>query len=412
MIEYTSHTLSNGLEVLVHEDHSTPMAVLNVLYKVGSKHEQPNKTGLAHLFEHLMFGGSVNIPDYDKALQKVGGENNAFTNADITNYYIQLPAHNIETALWLESDRMLSLSFDAKVLEVQKNVVVEEFKQRYLNQPYGEVWLKLMPLAYKIHPYQWPTIGKDMLHVESVDLQDIRDFFYKHYLPNNAVVVVAGNIKTKEILQLVKKWFEDIPEGNIQTHNLPQEPIQTEARTETIMADVPLDAIFKAYHMPGRNSTEYYVSDLMADILGRGKSSRLQNILIKKEKLFNNVSAYMTGNFDSGLLVVSGKTNKGVDIEMANHRLDQLVQEISLNDINTNELEKVKNQAEATLRFGETELLNRAMGLAIGASLGKPNLVNEEANYIQSVQLSDIKKLAKSRLVESNSNTLFYRSSN
>ena len=191
MIPYSSFTLDNGLQVFVHEDHSVQIAVMNILYDVGSRDEQPDKTGFAHLFEHLMFGGSVNIPNYDEPLQLVGGENNAFTNTDITNYYLTVPAANIETGFWLESDRMLSLSFDPHVLDVQRKVVIEEFKQRYLNQPYGDVWLKLRPLVYTTHPYQWATIGKEISHIENATLHDVKDFFFTHYVPSNAILVVA-----------------------------------------------------------------------------------------------------------------------------------------------------------------------------------------------------------------------------
>ncbi|SDL74937.1 Predicted Zn-dependent peptidase [Catalinimonas alkaloidigena] len=409
MIEYSEFTLDNGLRVLVHEDHTAPMAVLNILYNVGSRDEEAHRTGFAHLFEHLMFGGSRHIPSYDEPLQKVGGENNAFTSPDITNYYISLPASNLETAFWLESDRMLALSFDPEVLDVQKKVVIEEFNQRYLNQPYGDIWLKLRPLAYKAHPYQWPTIGKDISHIAEATMDNVREFFYRHYLPNNAVLVVAGDVTVSEVQRLSEKWFGPIPAGEAPVRQLPAEPAQQAARTLTVESDVPLHALYKVYHMPGRLHPDYYAIDLLSDALGRGKSSRLFNRLVKGQRLFNSIGAYVTGSVDPGLLVIQGKVNQGIALEAAKQALDEVVNEIVTKGLEEPELTKVKNQAESTLIFSEVELLNRAMNLAFFAAQGDANLINAESAKIQAVTPDDIARVAQQILVSTNSSTLYYR---
>ncbi len=410
MIKYSSFVLDNGLKVFVHEDHTTSMAALNILYDVGSKDEVITKTGFAHLFEHLMFGGSKNIESYDKALQKAGGENNAFTSPDITNYYITIPANNIETAFWLESDRMMALSFDPKVLEVQRSVVIEEFKQRYLNQPYGDVWLKLRPLAYKQHSYQWATIGKEIAHIEDATMDDVRDFFYSYYLPNNAYMVVAGNVTLEQVKVLSEKWFGPIPSGTRRKRSIPVEPKQTAARFEEASAKVPLDALYKTYHMGGKLSPDFYPTDLLSDILGRGKSSRLYDKLVQEKKIFTSLNAYVLSSVDPGLMVIDGKLSKGVQLKDANQEVEELIAKISQEAFSEKELNKVKNQAESTLLFGEVEVLNRAMNLAYAAMLGNPELVNMEADKIQKVTPEDISRVAKSVLTTENCSTLFYKS--
>lgn len=409
MIHYEQFVLDNGLRVFVHEDESTPMVAVNILYNVGSRDEDPTKTGFAHLFEHLMFGGSRNIPTYDEPLQKVGGENNAFTSPDITNYYITLPAANLETAFWLESDRMLSLSFDPQVLDVQQKVVIEEFKQRYLNQPYGDVWLKLRPLAYKQHPYRWATIGKDVSHIEEATMDDVKSFFFKYYVPNNAILVVAGNVTVEQIKQLCDKWFAPIPAGDPYIRRLPVEPLQTEARKLETSAKVPLDALYKAYHMPGRFEAGFHSADLLSDMLGRSKSSRLYQQLLRNNPLFSNINAYITTSMDPGLLVIQGNLNKGVTLEEADAAVESVVQEFIDQAVSDDELAKVKNQAEATLAFSEVELLNRAMNLAYAANAGDPELVNQEATLIQAVTPSDIQAMAQQILRKDNCSTLYYR---
>ncbi len=410
MIPFSSFTLANGLRVFVHEDPSVQIAVMNILYDVGSRDERADKTGFAHLFEHLMFGGSVNIPSYDEPLQLVGGENNAFTNTDITNYYLTVPAANIETGFWLESDRMLSLSFDPKVLEVQRKVVIEEFKQRYLNQPYGDVWLKLRPLAYKTHPYLWATIGKEISHIENATMDDVKEFFFSHYVPNNAIMVVAGNVTTDQVKALSEKWFAPIPAGKREKRQLPVEKKQTEKRTLNVEADVPSNALYKAWHMGGRFDEDYYASDLLSDILSRGHSSRFYQQLVQEKEIFTSVSSFVTGTIDPGLFVVSGRIRDGITMEQAEKEMDLILQEVVREGILAEELEKVKNQSESSLEFGEVEVMNRAMNLAFSALSGDANLVNQEGEKIKAVTAADIHKVAKEILREENSNVMYYYS--
>lgn len=408
MIDYQEFTLNNGLRVLVHQDISLPMATVNILYNVGSRDENENKTGFAHLFEHLMFGGSAHIPSYDEPLQQVGGENNAFTSSDITNYYISLPSENLETAFWLESDRMLSLSFDPRVLEVQRKVVIEEYKQNYLNQPYGDASIKLKDLAYKVHPYRWPTIGRNIQHIEEASMEDVKNFFYRFYRPNNAILVVAGNVMLDDVKLLAEKWFGPIPAGEVYIRNLPTEPVQNEERKLEVVADVPVDAIYKAYHIPGRLDTRYYTADLLSDLLGRSKSSRLYTELVKKQHLFSSISAYVTGTIDPGLLTIHGKLNPGVSLEKADQAIEAVVQSTIQGAVNEDELQKVKNQAESSIIFSEMELLNRSMNLAYATLLGNPDLVNQESEMIQAVTVQDVQKLAGEVLHKNNASTLYY----
>ena len=409
MIEYQHFELKNGLKEYVHQDKSSPIAAFNICYNVGSRDENPEKTGFAHLFEHLMFGGSKNIPSYDEPLQSVGGENNAFTSPDITNYYITLPVNNLETAFWLESDRMLSLSFDPKVLEVQRNVVIEEFKQRYLNQPYGDIWLKLRPLAYQVHPYRWATIGKEISHIENATMEDVKEFFYSHYLPNNATLVIGGNVDLKEVEKLCEKWFGGISAGKIAVRNLPKEPIQMQERRLETSAKVPLNALYKAYHVPGRYENGYFEADLISDVLGRGKSARLNQVLVKEKKLFNSISAYSTGSLDPGLLVISGHLNQGVDIESAEGEIEKVLDTIKSEEISQTEFAKIKNQAKATIGFGEVELLNRVMNIAFAANAGDVNYCNQDMGKIDAVKLNEIQNTANQILKKENCNTLIYR---
>jgi zinc protease len=408
VIDFKEFTLDNGLRVLVHEDFTTPMAVLNVLYDVGSKDEAETQTGFAHLFEHLMFSGSVNIPSYDEPLQKVGGENNAFTSPDITNYYLSVPAQNIETGFWLESDRMLGLAFDENGLEVQRKVVIEEFKQNYLNQPYGDVWLKMRPLAYEVHPYKWPTIGKEIAHIADARMEDVRNFFQRHYSPSNAILVVAGNVAFDQAKALTEKWFGPIPAGNRYVRNLPQEPRRTKAKILEHRAPVPLTGLYKTYLMPGRTDASYYAADLVSDILGRGKSSRLYDQLVKERPLFNSISASCSGSTDTGLLIIQGKLNEGVDAHQANAAIEAITRELMENAVPEAELTKVKNQAEASIVFSEIELLNRAMNLAYSKLLGDANLVNLETEKVQAVTVADIRQQAQTVLRPDNCATLFY----
>lgn len=408
MIKFATQTLANGLQVIVHEDKSTNIAVLNVAYKVGSRDEQEEHTGFAHLFEHLMFGGSLNIPAYDEPLQKAGGENNAYTTPDLTNYYLTVPANNIETGFWLESDRMLGLSFDPQVLEVQRKVVIEEFNQRYINQPYGDVWHKIREMVYKVHPYKWPTIGKDISHIETATMDLVKAFFKKYYVPNNAVLVIAGNIDTNKAFSLAEKWFGPIPQGDEVIRSIPNEPKQEEKRILEVHQQVPANAYYKAFNMPGRISPKYYTVDLLSDVLGRGKSSRLNEQLVEKDKTFSELSAYVLGSFDPGLLVISGKLTDNITFLQAENGVTEVIDKILNSAPTKDELEKVKNQALSSLVFGEVQVLNRAMNLAYFALLGDANLANTESEKLQAVESQDILQLAQEILIENNSSTLYY----
>ena len=408
MVDFNRFTLANGLRVLVHEDDTTPMAVLNILYDVGARDEEAGRTGFAHLFEHLMFGGSINIPSYDEPLQRVGGENNAFTSNDITNYYITLPSVNLETAFWLESDRMLNLAFSEKSLETQRNVVCEEFKQRYLNQPYGDVWLKLRPLAYKKHPYQWATIGQDLKQIEEAKMEDVRAFFQKHYNPQNAIMVVGGNVKTEEIKALAEKWFAPIPAGEKYTRDLPKEDAQTEARQETVHAAVPLDSLYIAFKMPNRADAEYQAYDLMADILSQGQSSRLYNSLLKEQQLFSDIHAYITSSIDEGLFIVEGKLVEGVSVEDAEAAVWEELFKLTQEEVTGDELTKVKNKSESIMVFAEMSLLDKAMNLAYYELLGDAETLNTEIDKYLSVTPQRILNVAKETFQKQKSSTLYY----
>jgi zinc protease len=392
----------------VHEDTTTPMAVLNILYDVGARDEDPEKTGFAHLFEHLMFGGSVNIPSYDEPLQRVGGENNAFTSNDITNYYITLPAVNLETAFWLESDRMLSLAFSEKSLEVQRNVVCEEFKQRYLNQPYGDVWLKLRPLVYKKHAYQWPTIGKELSHIENATIEDVKAFFKKHYNPQNAIMVVGGNVKLADVKNLAEKWFAPIPAGEKYNRNLPQEPEQTTEVKETVYADVPSSAIYKVFKMPAKKDADYPVADLISDILSQGKSSRLYRNLVKENQLFSDINAYNFGSLDTGMFVIEGRINPEVKIEDADRAIWKELEILKNELVSQEELTKVKNKFESTFEFSEMSLLDKAMNLAYYELLGDAALFNNEVSKYLKISSEDIKSVSQNLFQEQKATTLYY----
>lgn len=412
MIHYNRFVLSNGLRVLVHEDHSTPMAVVNVMYDVGSKDEDPSKTGFAHLFEHLMFGGSINIPDYDEPLQRAGGENNAYTTNDLTNYYCQLPAQNIETAFWLESDRMLSLAFSEKSLEVQRKVVCEEFKEHYINKPYGDAWHKMRELAYQQHPYRWMTIGKELKHVEDARINDVKEFFFKHYRPVNAILVVAGNVKTDDIKLLSEKWFGNIESGARYERALPAEPKQTAPRMLEVRSDVPLDALYKTWHIDARLDKGYYVADLISEILGGGTSSRLYQVLVKEKQLFSNIECYHFGTVDRGLFTIEGKLVKGVKMQDAETAVNAIIAHIQSEKVSEAELQKVKNKTESVIAFEDMSVMNRANSLAFYELLGDASLMNSELSKYQAITSEDILTYSKEIFNINNSNTLHYYSSN
>jgi zinc protease len=404
--------LANGLRVIVHQDTSTPMAVMDVMYDIGARDENPERTGFAHLFEHLMFGGSVHIPNYDEPLQMAGGENNAYTTNDLTNYYIQLPAENLETAFWLESDRMLSLAFGEKSLDVQRKVVSEEFKEHYIAKPYGDVWHKMRELAYTRHPYRWMTIGKELSHIENAKLDDVKEFFFKYYRPVNAILVVAGNVTVEKVKALAEKWFGDIPSGEKYKRNLPQEPQQKEERRLEVKANVPLDALYKCWHIYPRLDRRYYITDLLADIIGGGGSSRLYQSLVKEKQLFSNIECYHFGSTDAGLLCVEGKLVKGISMQTAENALDDILTQMQSELVAETELQKVKNKTESMIAFEDMSVMNRANSLAYYELLGDASWMNFELDKYASVTTEDILQESRQIFRKENSNTLYYYSGN
>ena len=410
MIQFEKFQLDNGLKVLVHQDSSTPMAVVNVLYNVGAKDEDPNKTGFAHLFEHLMFGGSVNIPVYDEPLQRAGGENNAYTTNDLTNYYCQIPAENIETAFWLESDRMLSLAFSKKSLEVQRKVVCEEFKEHYINKPYGDAWHKMRSLAYTQHPYRWMTIGASLQHVEDATIEDVKDFFFQFYRPNNAILVVTGNVQTEQVKQLAEKWFGPIEAGKAYVRNLPKEPVQEKSRTMDVRADVPLDMLMMTWHMGGRFDEGYHATDLITEVLGGGTSARLYEQLIKVKQIFSSIDCYHFGTVDPGLLVIEGKLVKGISMAVAEKAVLEEIEKIKNEILDAKEVQKVINKTESVICFEDMSIMNRAHSLAYYELLGDADLMNKELGMYQRVTPSMIQHTAQQIFQENNRNTLYYYS--
>jgi len=410
MIQFEKFQLDNGLKVLVHQDTSTPMAVVNVLYNVGAKDEDPAKTGFAHLFEHLMFGGSVNIPVYDEPLQRAGGENNAYTTNDLTNYYCQIPAENIETAFWLESDRMLSLAFSKKSLEVQRKVVCEEFKEHYINKPYGDAWHKMRSLAYTKHPYRWMTIGASLAHVEDATIEDVKDFFFQFYRPNNAILVVTGNVQTEQVKQLAEKWFGPIEAGKAYVRSLPKEPVQEKSRTMDVRADVPLDMLMMTWHMGGRFDEGYHATDLITEVLGGGTSARLYEQLIKVKQIFSSIDCYHFGTVDPGLLVIEGKLVKGISMAVAEKAVLEEVEKIKNEILDAKELQKVINKTESVICFEDMSIMNRAHSLAYYELLGDADLMNKELGMYQRVTPSMIQQTAQQIFQENNRNTLYYYS--
>ncbi len=412
MIEIQKYKLDNGLRLVVHQDKTTPLAAVNVLYNVGAKDEDESKTGFAHLFEHLMFGGSINIPSYDMPLQNAGGDNNAWTSNDFTNYYLTLPASNLETGLWLESDRMLSLDFSQKSLDVQKKVVIEEFKQRYLNQPYGDIPLLIRPLAYTTHPYKWPTIGADIKHIEDATLDEVKSFFYAHYAPNNAVLCVTGNVEPDDVFEKVKKWFGSIPAREVKKRELPREPIQTEMRELTVVKDVPTDILQLVFHMCARTDAEFYATDLLSDILSSGTSARIFQSLVKEQKLFTDLHAYITGDVEKGLFTFAGNISDNVSIYDAEKAIWKEIERIKSTLVSEYELQKVKNKIESSMMFAEINFLNKAMNLAQFELLSQAEDLNLEVEKYNMVTARDIQKYAQHIFTEQNCSKLFYLSKN
>lgn len=409
MITVNRHILENGLRIVHSEDTTTQMVALNLLYDVGARDEHPEHTGFAHLFEHLMFGGSINIPDYDTPVQNAGGENNAWTNNDITNYYITLPCNNAEIGFWLESDRMLSLDFNEKSLEIQKNVVTEEFKQRNLNQPYGDVSHILREMAYKTHPYRWPTIGKEISHITNATLEEVKDFFYSFYAPNNAILAVSGNITFEETKRLAAKWFGDIPARDIKPRELPQEEPQTEEHRVTVFRDVPVDTLYMAFHICGRRDSSYHTFDIMSDILCNGRSSRLIQRLVIEKKIFSSIDAYISGSIDSGLFHITGKPCDGVSLEEAEKAVWEELEDLKNHPVEELELEKVKNRYESEQIFSNINYLNVATNLAFFELIGKAEDINDEVRKYRSVSSEQITEMARKCFIKTNSNILYYK---
>ncbi len=409
MIQVNRYTLANGLRIVHNEDDSTQMVALNLLYDVGARDEDPSHTGFAHLFEHLMFGGSLHIPDYDTPVQNAGGENNAWTNNDITNYYITLPYQNVETGFWLESDRMLSLDFSPKSLEVQRQVVIEEFKQRNLNQPYGDASHLLRELAYESHPYRWPTIGKEIAHIAQATLEEVKDFFYRFYAPNNAILAVTGHISFEETIRLAEKWFGPIPARNISPRQLPAEKPQTAVRRKTVERKVPVDAIYMAFHMSNRMHPDYYVYDMITDILSNGRSSRFIQSLVQEQKLFTSIDAYISGSLDEGLLHVTGKPVEGVSLEQAEKAIWKELEKMKTVPVSEQELEKVKNRYESEQIFNNINYLNVATNLAFFELTGKAEDINEEVGKYRAVTAEQIQATSARCFVPENCSILYYK---
>lgn len=409
MIQVNRYTLANGLRIVHNEDDSTQMVALNLLYDVGARDEDPSHTGFAHLFEHLMFGGSLHIPDYDTPVQNAGGENNAWTNNDITNYYITLPHQNVETGFWLESDRMLSLDFSPKSLEVQRQVVIEEFKQRNLNQPYGDASHLLRELAYESHPYRWPTIGKEIAHIAQATLEEVKDFFYRFYAPNNAILAVTGHISFEETIRLAEKWFGPIPARNIPPRQLPAEKPQTAVRRKTVERKVPVDAIYMAFHMSNRMHPDYYVYDMITDILSNGRSSRFIQSLVQEQKLFTSIDAYISGSLDEGLLHVTSKPVEGVSLEQAEEAIWKELEKMKTVPVSEQELEKVKNRYESEQIFNNINYLNVATNLAFFELTGKAEDINEEVGKYRAVTAEQIQATSARCFVPENCSILYYK---
>lgn len=409
MIKVNRYLLSNGLRVIHEEDRTTQMVALDILYDVGARDEHPDHTGFAHLFEHLMFGGSLHIPDYDTPVQIAGGENNAWTSNDLTNFYITLPKQNVETGFWLESDRMLSLSFNQNSLDVQRQVVIEEFKQRCLNQPYGDVGHIMRAMAYKVHPYQWPTIGKEVSHIAQATMKEVKDFFFRFYAPNNAILVVTGNISFDETISLTEKWFGPIERRDVPQRQIPQEPQQTEERRQTVERDVPSDVLYMAFHKCDRQHPDFYAYDALSDILSNGKSSRLAQHLVRERRIFNSVDAYISGSIDAGLFTIYGKPANGVSLEEAEKAIWEELILLQQEQITEDELEKVKNRYESNQIFSNMNYLTVATNLAYAELIGKAESINEDVANYRKVSTAQLQRISQTTFQRSNCSTLYYK---
>ena len=407
-IPFTRQTLANGLHVLVHEDRTTPLAACTIVYRVGSRDEDPACTGIAHLMEHFMFSGSDHAPDFDLALQKVGAINNAYTSQDLTCYYIVLPANNIETALWLESDRMAALSFSQQGLDVQKQVVMEEFKETCLNQPYGDLMMHVYGLSYRNHPYQWLPIGKELSHIEQVDMNIIRRFHDTFYCPANAILVVAGNVHAEEIFAMADKWFGDILPGRQNPHRYPQESPSKENRLKVVEKPVPDDMLFKSWLMPARTGADYCAYDLLSDILGTGQSSYLYRKFVMENRLFTDISASVSGSADKGLFFINGRPAEGISIEQADEQLTKYLADFQFNDKLSYDLQKVKNNAESIILERNLKVEDRANTLATGEFYSRAEDFADERTGYFAVTEEDIRRITETMFKRECGNTLYY----
>ena len=410
MIEFERFQLANGLKLIVHQDKSTPLASVCLTYNVGTKHEQPDKTGFAHLFEHLMFGGSKHAANFDDYIQQAGGENNAFTNQDMTVFYEYLPCENIETALWLEADRMLHLNLGEQELEKERKVVVEEFKESCLNEPYGDIWHHIGPLAYKKHPYSIPTIGMEIAHIEQATTEDVALFFEQHYSPNNAVLSVCGNVNPQEVFELVEKWFAGIPKGTYSKPSLPQEDEQVEQRRLVIEADVPLNAIYMVFHSAPRDSQDFYVDDFISDVLAEGDAAQLYQKLVKELELFSEIDAYITASIDQGLFIVEGRLADGVSFEEAETAIWKELERTKTEQLPPQKVERMHNQIEHNIEFGKLNNLNKAIRLGYYEVLDDAHRINEEQTYYSKIDAEGFKSRCKDLFSEQKSSVIYYKS--
>mgnify|MGYP002538424456 FL=1 len=408
MIPYTKKILPNGLTVVVNRDRASKLAAVNILYKVGARNEDPRRTGFAHLFEHLMFRGTREIPNFDLPVQMASGDNNAFTNNDYTDFYITLPKDNLETALWLESDRMEGLDITPAKLEAEKKVVIEEFRQRYLNQPYGDQTMLLRALAYKVHPYRWAAIGLTTDHIAEAMLEDVEAFYRTHYRPSNAVLSISADIEEERMLELAEKWFAPLADRPADAAPIPQEPAQAEARREEVERDVPAPTVTVAYHMGGRTDAGFYTADLVSDLLAGGDSGRLYTHLVKERRLLSSVNAYVTGDMDPGLFVFTGQLLPGVTPEEAETAFREEIETLQTASAAAREIEKVKNKFEANTLFGELNVMNKAMNLGFYEMLGDLALINREVGLYRAVGDDDIRSFSSRTFRPENSSTLIY----
>lgn len=395
MIQFDSFTLDNGLTVIANQDDKTPLVAVNLLYRVGAKNENPKATGFAHLFEHLMFSGSKNFQSYDEAIQMMGGESNAFTNNDFTNYYLTLPADFLPHALDLEADRMQNLNINVQSLEVQRNVVIEEFKQRYINQPYGDLWAEIRRLAYKVHPYKWQTIGSDISHIENASLEQVRSFYDNFYQPSNAILSISGNVSLNSVKEEVERTFGKMEYKRTIFPAYSMEPQQKDNRRIKVFRDVPSDVICIIFPMSRRKDRQYFVQDLLSDVLSNGKSSRMYQGLVVEQKLFTEINAFISGDDDAGLFIVMGKYCDGISLEQGEEAIWHELKSVCENPVSEQELRKMKNKNEASATFSNMKILDKAMNLAYYAHLGEPDRINKEREFYNSVTIRDLQQAAE-----------------